>query len=369
MTDPVGPITRRTMLTGIGAATVAVGTPAQAASSLAGSGSVNVYDGGGSWGAAQKAAYFDPFEKETGIKVVRVPVYPTGRIRAGIQAGAPPYDVFHIGGATLPTFAHEGLLLPIDYSLCDPVDLAAFAPAKPTKFGLPALYGSLILSYDVASITSPGPASWADFWDTKRFPGPRSLNVGSTGPTGATFEVALLADGVPFEKIYPIDWDRAFRSLERIKPNVPKFWTGWGEGVQLLIDRSVTLSSTWNGRISDAQAQGAKLAMSWDQGVLQGGSWAVPKGAANSENAFKFIAFAARAERQAAFADLITYAPTNTRAYDLIKPERLPLLPTAPVNRDRQLVQNFDWWASEDRPGITNEALAVKLWESWVTKS
>jgi putative spermidine/putrescine transport system substrate-binding protein len=359
--------TRRTVLAGAGAL-LATGT-ARAALSLAGSGTVNVYDGGGSWGAAQKAAFFDPFEQETGIKVVRVPVYPTGRIRAGIEVGSPPYDVFHIGGATLPTFARENLLLPIDYSYADPADLDAFAPKKATQFGLPALYGSLILGFDTKAFAGTAPATWADFWDRKRFPGPRSLNVGSTGPTGATFEVALLADGVAPDKVYPIDWDQAFRSLERIKPDVPKFWVGWGEGVQLLIDRNVVMSSTWNGRISDAQATGAPLAMSWDQGVLQGGFWAVPRGAPNAESAFKFIAFAARADRQAAFANLITYAPTNTRAYPLIKPERLPLLPTAPGLHDKQLVQNFDWWAKEDRPGVTNEALAVKLWEQWITRS
>src|SRR5262245_14075585 len=325
-------ISRRAVLAGAGAAALSSGLARSAiAKTLSGSGTLNVYDGGGGWGAAQKAAFFDPFEKETGIKVVRVPVYPIGRVRAGIEAGAPPYDVFHLSGTTLPSFVKSGLLQKIDYSYCEPADLEGFTLVRPGEHLLPALVGSVIVAFDNRAFPNEKPVDWTDVWNIKKFPGLRSLNVGSTGPTAATFEVALLADGVAKDKLYPIDWDRAFRSLERLKPHVPKFWTGYGESVQMLIDRTAAVTSTWNGRVSDAQAQGAPLGMSWEQGILQGnGGWVVPSNAQNAENAFKFIAFAARAERQAEFSNLISYAPTNSKAYSMIKPERLPLLPTSP---------------------------------------
>jgi putative spermidine/putrescine transport system substrate-binding protein len=364
-------ISRRSLLAGAGATAVYSGlASSSAAKSLAGSGTLNVYDGGGGWGAAQKAAFFDPFEKESGIKVVRVPVYPLGRIRAGIEAGAPPYDVFHLAGTTLPSFVKSGLLQKIDYSFCEQSDLEGFTLIKPGEHLLPALVGSVIVAFDDRAFPKEKPSNWVDFWDVKRFPGLRSLNVGSTGPTAATFEIALLADGVAKDKLYPIDWDRAFRSLERLKPHVPKFWSGYGEGVQMLIDKTVAIASTWNGRVSDAQAQGAPLGMSWDQGILQGnGGWVVPRNAQNAENAFKFIAFAARADRQAEFSNLITYAPTNSKAYSMIKPERMPLLPTSSGLLEKQILQSAAWWSTEDAPGVTNEAMALKHWEKWITKS
>ncbi|ODV43375.1 hypothetical protein AWV79_17990 [Cupriavidus sp. UYMMa02A] len=41
---------------------------------------------------------------------------------------------------------------------------------------------------------------------------------------GAELEFALLADGVPKDKLYPIDVQRALKSLDRIKKNVVKWW-------------------------------------------------------------------------------------------------------------------------------------------------
>ncbi|KAE8754228.1 hypothetical protein FSO04_40775 [Paraburkholderia madseniana] len=41
------------------------------------------------------------------------------------------------------------------------------------------------------------PQNWHQFWDIKAFPGPRSLS--SMAPGGAPLEVALIAEGVPFE--------------------------------------------------------------------------------------------------------------------------------------------------------------------------
>ncbi|WP_163923894.1 extracellular solute-binding protein, partial [Raoultella planticola] len=75
--------------------------------------------------------------------------------------------------------------------------------------------------------------------------------------------------------------------------------------------------------------QGAKIAKSWDQGLLQWASWAIPKGAANVENAQKYIAYISRPQPQAKFSELITYGPTNSRAFAHISAERAALLPTA----------------------------------------
>ena len=94
----------------------------------------------------------------------------------------------------------------------------------------------------------------------------------------------------------------------------------------------------------------------------------MPKGAANPENAMKFLAFVSRPDRQAEFADLITYGPTNSRAFSLVKPERALVLPTAPLLADQQVVQDYDFWAAEVRPGFNNQQHATELWEAWVTK-
>ena len=60
------------------------------------------------------------------------------------------------------------------------------------------------------------PLSWADFWNVKDFPGKRAL------PDYASYALplALLADGVKPENLYPLDVDRAFASLQKIKGSI-----------------------------------------------------------------------------------------------------------------------------------------------------
>ena len=361
-------VTRRQALGGLAALGLATPHVARAARpELKGSGQVVVFDGGGAWGKAEKEAYFTPFQQETGIEVVASPRAPAGRFRSSILAGAPAYDVSDISAGLLGTFTKEDLLMPIDYKYFDPADRDAFKPVAAGTHMVPSLFYSLVIAYDNGRFASHPPKSWADVWDLKAFPGQRTL-AGGTRVGGATFEVALLADGVAPDKLYPLDWDRALRSLDRIRPGILKFWDAGAEPVQLLVDRNVALASAWNGRITDVQDKGGKVGMEWNGGVLQWDAWVVPKGAANADNAMKFLAFAARPEQQAKFAEHIAYGPTNARAYDLIKPDRAAILPTAPQVRDKQVVQDYDFWAAETRPGFTNEQRAVELWEKWVTK-
>ncbi|MEL6078769.1 extracellular solute-binding protein, partial [Stenotrophomonas maltophilia] len=73
------------------------------------------------------------------------------------------------------------------------------------------------------------PGSWADFWDTKQFPGKRGLRKGAK----YTLEFALMADGVPRDQVYqvlrqPGGVDRAFRKLDQIKTQIQ--W--WESGAQ-----------------------------------------------------------------------------------------------------------------------------------------
>ena len=70
----------------------------------------------------------------------------------------------------------------------------------------------------MASRRKAGP----DFWDAAKFPGARMLADMASG--SPNLEFALIADGVPMDKIFPIDIDRAFKSLSRIKPYIKKFW-------------------------------------------------------------------------------------------------------------------------------------------------
>lgn len=340
--------------------------PAIAQSSLRGSGEVVVWDGGGSMGEAQRKAFSEPFERETGIKVVHQAGVNAGVQRAAILAGAPKHDVTNISGGSLAAFEQDGLLLPIDYGYWAQRDRDAFDVVPSSRFNAPAMLYSMLIAFDAKRYAGQEPQSWADVWDVRAFPGKRTLAAGANAADGASYEIALLADGVTPDKLYPIDWERALRSLDRLRAEVVKWWGNGAESVQLQVDRQASIGSAWNGRIDGANEQGGTIGKSWNQGILQWSAWAIPKGTANLDNAQKYIAFMSRPEPQARFSELITYGPTNARAFDHIPAERARLLPTAPDVKGKQFVQNYAFWNAVDSSGQTGLRRAIAEWERWV---
>ena len=69
-----------------------------------------------------------------------------------------------------------------------------------------------IFAYRTDAFKGKAPKDNKDLWDTANFPGPRSLQSGASG-SNADLEVATMATGVPPDKVYPIDLDKAFASL------------------------------------------------------------------------------------------------------------------------------------------------------------
>jgi putative spermidine/putrescine transport system substrate-binding protein len=358
-------MTRRQFLNTSAVVALPLAAPA-IAKAASGSGSVVVHFGGGAMGEAQRIAFSEPFTEETGIAVVHQPGVSAGVQRAATLAGAPKHDVANISGGSISSFVQDNLLIPIDYSLWAKQDIDAFEVVPTAKFHSPAMLYSMVIAYDKARYAK-APQGWADVWNVENFPGPRSLAAGTNAADGCTYEIALLADGVAPEHLYPIDWERAFASLARIRKDIAKWWANGAESVQLQLDRQISLGSAWNGRIDGANDEGGAIGKSWNQAIMQWSSWAIPKGARNIDNAQKYIAFMSRPETQAKFSEIITYGPTNAKAFDHIPAERASQLPTAPELRKLQFVQNYDFWNATDATGQTGLARAVSEWEKWIT--
>ena len=56
-------------------------------------------------------------------------------------------------------------------------------------------------------------------------------------------EFALMAAGVPPDKVYPIDIDKALASYDKIKKDVVKWWDTGAVPIQLLTDREVAMTT------------------------------------------------------------------------------------------------------------------------------
>ena len=194
MTRPI--LTRRTMLVA-GATALAMpyvwSRPARAA------GQVVVRNPGGAYDDTQRRNVYDPFTKETGIEVVVVPSTLT-KMLAMVKSGNAELDVADAGLDGAFTLDQMGSLAPIDYGswkFADPKDLAS-EYMTPNTVGFYTY--STVMAYN-KEVYSDGkqPKSWAEFWDVGKFPGSRMLaDMGSGQPN---LEFALIADGVPMDKV------------------------------------------------------------------------------------------------------------------------------------------------------------------------
>lgn len=342
-------------------ATGALGGIPQLTRAQADAGTVTVASLGGSWEAMERKAVFDPFEKATGVRVKVVAYTSPSQIVAQEKTGNIEWDCIQMSrGAMLP-LAAQGYLEKIDYDRIAKEDIAGIKATSPKALHPNGILNILFtrgIAYNTKLITTGSrPHSWVDFWDEKKFPGPRSLAAFS-GSLSPDLEFALLADGVAKDKIYPIDVDRAFKSLDRIRSHVAKFWTTGAMSPQMLSDGQVSIASAYLNRIGDLTESGAPVAGEYNEGELQSDNLCILKGAKNYDNAMKLIAFASRPEVQAAASMVSHVGPANTNAFKYLSADRSRELPTYPENLSKQFFYDDEWWAA-------NFAKVQERWTQW----
>lgn len=308
-----------------------------------GTGRVVVADPGGAWTPAWGKAYHETFKSDTGIESIQVARQygPVASVKAQVQAGKYEWDITILDLQAHEALTAQGLLEPIAY---DKYDFHADEMMKEAL--LPDWVGTdvatTVLGYRTDKYKGDKvPRSWADFWDVKRFPGRRAMWKMPMD----TLEIALLADGVPLDKLYPLDVERAFKSLGRIKPHISVWWTSGAQGAQLIQSGEVDMIALWNGRIQPAIESGAPVAISWRQGILTMDGLGILKGAPNRENAQIFVSYATRPDRMAVWVMGLPYGPTNTKALQHVPPERAKILPTYPDNMAETRLTDYKFWA------------------------
>jgi putative spermidine/putrescine transport system substrate-binding protein len=321
---------------------------------LKGSGEVRIATFGGAMQDAQMRAYFEPFEKISGIKVVAFPGSDVTKIKGMVDTGNVEWDMAQLGRSTVLNLQKRGdYFEKIDYSLIDPdVD-----PAYRFTYGLEMLVWAQVMAYRT-DVFKAAPVGWAEFWDTKKFPGDRAL-LGAGSGNSPELEFAVMAAGVPPDKVYPIDMDKAFASYDKIKGDVVKWWETGAVPVQMLTDKEVVATSVWNGRMAALQAAGVPAAISWPQGLLKRDCWAVPKGAKNAGNAMKFIAYSTMAIPQARLSMLIPYGFVNNKSHEYLSAERMAILPSAPAIKSQLLTYDYQWW-------VDNRDAVVARFNKWL---
>lgn len=312
--------------------------------------SLTVVSWGGAYGAAQKKHVIDPYQKETGVRVL-FEDYTGGvaEIKAQVESGNIQWDVVDFEVIDLERACSEGLLEDIPRDILPPgVDgtpaAQDFIPeALASECAVGNIVWSVVFAYNERTIGGAKPASLEDFFDTAKIPGKRALRKRPQ----VNMEWALMADGVAPEDVYEVlataeGQQRAFDKLNSIRNDLVWF-DSWSQAPQLLNDGGAVLVQSANGRFYDAIRQENKpFVIVWDGHVYDLDAWAIVKGSPKKELALKFIAYATGSKPLAGMPD-VAYGPTRKSSMPLADQSATPHLPTAHLDQGIQAGSEF--WA------------------------
>lgn len=293
---------------------------------------IRILEAGGPSGDYFEKGYIEPFTKETGIKVVRENPLDFGKLKAQVESKQQTYDLFELPSSELYLAMNLDLVEKLDWDLInpDPINEEAQLP-----YGIGYQYYSTIMAW--SGKTGKEMSSWADFWDVKKFPGKRAL------PDFAVFAlpIALLADGVPKDKLYPLDVDRAFKSLEKIKDHISVWWSSGSQPAQLLKDGEVDYTATWSGRVV---GNTDNIKYTYNEGLLDLSYMVIPKGSKKTKEISELLHEMTVAENQVRALEVLPYTGPSKELNSLLPEDKLDELPTTSVNYEKQSLTDPEWW-------------------------
>lgn len=340
MTNRVSTVSRRLLLTG--GASLLVAPMVIQASRAVQSNSVTVCSWGGSFQEISVNTVYTPFTQETGIKVNVVPAPDLAKIKAQMLLGSVEWDIYENFASVTASASKMGFWEKLDPSMFDLSDLVV----QPTSDSITFQITAEGMAWDPKKY-GPGkhPSTFAECFDPQKFPGRRAFLANPNG----MLETALLADGVAPKDIYPLDLDRAFKSLDRIKSNVAS-WATTPQTISLLQTGEVDFSYTYSNRVKATTEPGGglPLAFSFDQNLFDSDNLVVLKGAPNRDNAMKLLAYFLRPEVQARMQNQLGLIPVSRKAASMLSPEARKWQPD--MTSSNSLMKSATYWADNLEP-------------------
>jgi putative spermidine/putrescine transport system substrate-binding protein len=332
---------REFLLTSGAAALAATGPFFHVSPARADKGELVVVSWGGDYDQALRELVFPAFEKATGYTVKLDAPPETAKLKAMVQSGNVSWDVIMTDIPAVLTAMKDDLLEPLDYSAIDKAKLGQLPKGK-------------------------HPRNWAEVWDANRFPGSRTFNF--QGGIEPQLEVALMADGVPIDKLYPIDVERAWKMYDRLRPLVGKWYTSHAQAIQLIGAGEAAVGCTIGPRGIAAKHSGAPIDVEYHQGKLASDNWCLVKGVRNKKAAMEFINFAIDGKAQAGISQRVPYGPSNSGAFEFLSAEQAADLNTSPQNIKEQFWQQVEWWATPGPDGKTPRESQAERFAKWMVR-
>lgn len=307
---------------------------------------IRIIESGGTSGESIEIAYGRPFTEVTGVKLVREQPPSLGKLKAMVKSGNVTADLMELSGPGVETARAQGLLDDLDWDLIDPEEMSPEAR-------LPYAFGYQYFALFLASMPDARPVnSWQEFWDTERQPGRRAI------PAYARYALplALLADGVAPDELYPLDIDRALASIDRIKDDLI-LWEAASQTPQLLTSKEAVYVATWDNVFEEDG-----FFVNFAPGIWDVAYFVMPKGAPNPELAMKLLHEMSKVENQARAAEVAPIAGPSPTIMDHLDASIVARMPTSPELRKTQAGSDRMWWAEHGEE-------AERRWSEYTLKN
>ncbi|HSW69950.1 MAG TPA: spermidine/putrescine ABC transporter substrate-binding protein [Gammaproteobacteria bacterium] len=262
------------------------------------------------------------FEKETGIKV-NFSTYDSNEIMyAKLKAAKNPgYDVIEPSSYYIDRMRRQDMLLKIDQS-----KLPHFKNLDPeflnknhdphNNYSIPFIWGTTGIFVNTHNYPANSISRWTDIWD-KKYENQLMLLDDSR----EVFSMALITLGYSVNDSNPEHIRQAYLKLKELLPNIKVFKS---DGViTILIDEDITVGMVWNGDLYKSQRENPNLVFTYpkDGFLIWVDSFAIPKNAPHSENAYRFINFMLRADVAKAISLSNNYPTPNLAAKKILPRE------------------------------------------------
>lgn len=303
--------------------------------------------------------FYDPFTRQTGVVVKPVAANDSeqwAKVKAMSMTGRGDWDIVSVSLTTI--ISGQEYLAEIDCNELPNV-LSQGVPGTCRSNTVVRTIGGSVLAYN-SEVFPPGrrPRNWADFWNVQAFPGPRALP--NAGFPWAWLTAALLADGVPRDKLFPMDVDRAFRKMDQIKPYIRVWWKTGDQSQQIMRDREVVMAMMWSGRALTLKDAGVPVEVEWNEGIKEVAFWGILKNAPHPRAAKEFLNFFLdRPEAHAAFSRAMYYDTANKKVLDSLSEEERKKRVTYEENLRSMVEMDFRWIAA-------NRDRLLERWNAWL---
>ena len=313
---------------------------------------------GGAYQTAQHRAYIEPFEESFGIDIIEDQPPSLIELQFILELGDITWHVLDFPQSEVLQLGADGYFEELDFSI---IDNRRFIDSAKSAWGAGGgITWSTVLVYN-SNVYPEGFPDMSAYFDPVGYPGKRAW-VDGAGPQEL---FALIGENPSLldtlegrQSLYSLSeeqLDHAYQLMDSHRSQVETYWSGGVDCRFLIGTAEIDISTCWNGRVFDAQQDGAPITICWHCGhLVQTDTWVIPKGLSDDPDQFYlaqlFMAWASFPERNVELTRYISYGPVNLDSIPLLSDESFDHvrdhLPTSPTNLQYAIFQD-EQWASE----------------------